>query len=81
LELIAVYAWIWRHLPFGRAGRITGSILLACAAVLLLWFVVFPAVEPHLPVGTTGQVSDQDQSGNDGVVPGPTGNPVVSPTR
>ena len=71
--------------PRRRAGKLTGSVLLAFAAVLLLWFVVFPAVEPHLRVGSTGQVSDQDQQGNDGVVPGPTGSPTggpsVSPTR
>lgn len=38
-----MYAWIWRHLPFGLPGKLAGSVLLASAAVALLWFWVFPA--------------------------------------
>lgn len=41
-----MYPWIWRHLPFGLPGRIVGSLLLAGAAVALLWFVVFPWTSP-----------------------------------
>jgi hypothetical protein len=41
-----MYAWIWRHLPFGLPGKIGGSVALITAAVLLLWFVVFRAIEP-----------------------------------
>jgi hypothetical protein len=44
-----VYAWIWRRLPGGPAGKIAGTLLLAAAALALLLFVVFPAVEPLLP--------------------------------
>jgi hypothetical protein len=44
-----VYAWIWRHLPFGRPGKIVGSVILIAAAVALLWYWVFPTVEPILP--------------------------------
>jgi hypothetical protein len=44
-----VYAWIWRRLPGGLPGKLLGSLLLLSAAVLLLFFVVFPAVEPLLP--------------------------------
>jgi hypothetical protein len=43
-----VYAWIWRHLPFGLPGRIAGSLLLAGAAAALLWFVVFPWADPFI---------------------------------
>jgi len=50
-----VYAWIWRHLPFGTRGKIIGSVLLIGAAVALLWFVVFPALDPYLP-NTAAQV-------------------------
>jgi hypothetical protein len=46
-----VYGWIWRTLPGGRAGKLLGSLVLLTAAVLLLFFVVFPAVEPLLPLG------------------------------
>jgi hypothetical protein len=45
-----MYAWIWRHLPFGLPGKIIGSVLLVGGAVSLLWFWVFPA--------TSGWVED-----------------------
>jgi hypothetical protein len=44
-----VYAWIWRHLPGGTAVRTAVAVALVLAVVALLLFVVFPAVEPHLP--------------------------------
>ena len=44
-----MYVWIWRTLPGGLPGKLLGSLLLVAAAVLLLFFVVFPAVEPLLP--------------------------------
>jgi hypothetical protein len=44
-----VYSWIWRTLPGGLPGKLTGSLVLLVAAVLLLLFVIFPAVEPLLP--------------------------------
>jgi hypothetical protein len=44
-----MYAWIWRILPFGKPGKIVGSVLLAGAVSALLWFVVFPWAEPLLP--------------------------------
>ncbi|HVE74616.1 MAG TPA: hypothetical protein VNA30_05940 [Mycobacteriales bacterium] len=44
-----MYSWIWRHLPGGLAGRLLGSAVLAALAVLLLFTVVFPRLEPHLP--------------------------------
>jgi hypothetical protein len=46
-----VYTWIWRTLPGGLPGKLVLSLLLLTAAVLLLFFVVFPAVEPLLPFG------------------------------
>ena len=46
-----MYTWIWRQLPGGLPGKLVGSLLLLTAAVLLLFFVVFPAVEPLLPFG------------------------------
>ena len=44
-----MYAWIWRTLPGGLPGKLLGSLLLFAAVVLLLFTVVFPAVEPLLP--------------------------------
>ncbi len=44
-----MYRWIWRALPGATATRSALALLLALAACALLLFVVFPAVEPHLP--------------------------------
>jgi hypothetical protein len=54
-----MYVWIWRHLPGPLALRLLQTALLLAAAVALLFFLVFPAVEPLLPysdvtVGQTG---------------------------
>ena len=46
-----MYSWIWRTLPGGRPGKLVGTLLLVAAAVALLFFVVFPAVEPLVPLG------------------------------
>ena len=46
-----MYSWIWRTLPGGLPGKLLGSLLLLAAAVVLLFLVVFPAVEPLLPIG------------------------------
>jgi hypothetical protein len=44
-----VYGWIWRHLP-GKAWTKAGcTALLVLATLALLFFVVFPWVEPRLP--------------------------------
>ena len=53
-----MYAFIWRKLPFGLWGKLTGSVVLATAIGVLLWYVVFPWATPLLPfddvqVGTT----------------------------
>lgn len=74
-----MYAWIWRKLPYGLPGKITGSVLIASAAVALLWFVVFPWAEPLLPFddvqvtqesGVPGDTGDQSPVGDE-----PTGDP------
>lgn len=41
-----MYAWIWRHIPFGRTGKVATSLLLVGSAMALLWFVVFPLIDP-----------------------------------
>ena len=46
-----MYGWIWRTLPGGLPGKLLGSLLLLLAAIALLFFVVFPAVEPLVPFG------------------------------
>ncbi len=70
-----MYAWIWRKLPFGTPGKITGALLISGTLVALLWFVVFPWAEPILPfddvqVGDDyGTSTQNDPVGDDGVQP------------
>ena len=44
-----MYTWIWRTLPGGLPGKIIGCTILFLAVVALLFFVVFPYIEPRLP--------------------------------
>lgn len=44
-----MYPWIWRHLPGPLAVRLLTAVLLALAVVAVLFFVVFPVVDPLLP--------------------------------
>jgi hypothetical protein len=44
-----VYRLIWRRLPFGLPGKLAGMAALLLGIAALLWFVVFPAVDPLLP--------------------------------
>ncbi len=44
-----MYLWIWRKLPGGTAAKVIGSALIAAAVVALLFYVVFPWIEPRLP--------------------------------
>jgi len=46
-----MYSWIWRKLPGGLPGKIIGTVVLLVLAAALLFFYVFPWVEPKLPVG------------------------------
>ena len=41
-----MYAWIWRHLPFGLGGKISGSLLLVGRAAPLRWFADLPPRDP-----------------------------------
>jgi hypothetical protein len=44
-----MYAWIWRHLPGPLAVRIALALTLVLGVIALLFFVIFPVVEPLLP--------------------------------
>ena len=68
-----MYAWIWRKLPFGFWGKLTGSLGLLAATTALLWYVVFPWATPLLPfddvqVGTSQQTGPAQEDPN--VIPG-----------
>lgn len=45
-----MYGWIWRQLPGGTAQKVVCALILAVAAVALLWFVVFPWITPLIPL-------------------------------
>jgi hypothetical protein len=44
-----MYVWIWRHLPGNVWVRALLTLLLIALVAALLFFVVFPWVEPKLP--------------------------------
>jgi hypothetical protein len=44
-----MYVWIWRHLPGNVWVRALLSLLLIAGVAALLFFVVFPWIEPKLP--------------------------------
>ena len=44
-----MYVWIWRHLPGPTAVRLLQVLVLFLLVVALLFFVVFPWLEPYLP--------------------------------
>ncbi len=45
-----MYVWIWRHLPGPMAVRLLQVLVMLAVVVALLLFVVFPLIEPHLPI-------------------------------
>ena len=45
-----MYVWIWRHLPGPLAAKLLQTLLLLLAVTALLLFVIFPWIEPHLPI-------------------------------
>ncbi len=44
-----MYGWIWRHLPGPTGAKVAQASVLLLAIVALLFFVVFPWLEPYLP--------------------------------
>lgn len=58
-----MYAWIWRHIPFKQWQlKSLVSVVLIGAFAALLWYKVFPAVEPALPFDDV-QVETTDPAG------------------
>jgi len=58
-----VYGWIWRHIPFKQWQlKSLVSVVLAGAVAALLWYEVFPVVEPVLPFDDV-QVETTDPAG------------------
>jgi len=78
-----VYGWIWRHLPVRQAKfKALISLVLVAALGALLWYKVFPAVEPILPFDD-GQIENSNGSpadGGGGQAPAPQGSSPAGPT-
>jgi hypothetical protein len=45
-----MYVWIWRHLPGSLPVKLVQVLVLVAAVCALLMLVVFPWIEPHLPI-------------------------------
>lgn len=45
-----MYGWLWRSLPGPLVVRALTAVVLAGATAAFLWFVVFPWIEPRLPL-------------------------------
>ncbi|MDH2425677.1 hypothetical protein [Sphaerisporangium sp. TRM90804] len=52
-----MYGWIWRLLPGGAGAKTAATLALVIVAGVVLWYVVFPMLEPHvrLDSGTVGR--------------------------
>jgi hypothetical protein len=51
-----MYAWLWRHLPGEPLTRVCTAVGAVVVVGAVLWYVVFPWVEPKLQFdhGTVG---------------------------
>jgi hypothetical protein len=58
-----MYAWIWRKLPFGLWGKLSGSLALVAVVGTLLWYVVFPWATPLLPFDDVQVGTGTEQGG------------------
>jgi len=58
-----MYAWIWRKLPFGPWGKLTGSLALVTMVGALLWYVIFPWATPLLPFDDVQVGTGTEQGG------------------
>ena len=45
-----MYQWLWHRLPGGTGSKAACAVILAIAAVAVLWFVIFPWITPHVPL-------------------------------
>ena len=45
-----MYVWLWRHLPGPITVKLLQVLVLVAGVAALLLFVIFPWIEPHLPI-------------------------------
>jgi hypothetical protein len=67
-----VYVWIWRRLPGGIPGKLTGSLVLLAGVLALLFFYGFPWLEKHVPFNDV----TVDQHVTSTPSPSPSGTPT-----
>jgi hypothetical protein len=48
-----MYGWIWRLLPGNRVTRVLTALVLAGLVATVLWYVVFPWIEPRISLDLT----------------------------
>ena len=73
-----MYEWLWRKLPGGFAGKMSGCVALLVGVLALLFFVIFPWVEPRLPWNDVNVNSPSIEQTTPS--PAPTASPSVSPS-
>ena len=44
-----MYSWLWRRTPLPTPWKIILLVLVVLVVAALLWYVVFPYVDTHLP--------------------------------
>lgn len=77
-----MYGWLWRHLPGSWPVRLVETLALLVGVVALLFYVVFPTADPHLPfndvtVNSPTTISPSPSTGPTTVrTPVPTASPV-----
>ncbi len=75
-----MYEWLWRKLPGGFAGKLAGCVALLVGVLALLFFVIFPWVEPRLPWNDVNVNSPSIEQTIPTSSPAPTDSPAVSPS-
>ncbi|WP_214319251.1 hypothetical protein [Nonomuraea sediminis] len=45
-----MYAWLWRKLPGKLAVKLLLTAVLLAVVVAVLWYAVFPLLEPAVPL-------------------------------
>lgn len=76
-----MYGWIWRKLPFGLPGKLVGTLVLVVGAAALLWYLVFPAIDPILPFNDVQVTGPGDGSGQGNGAGHGNGTPSPTPHR
>jgi hypothetical protein len=64
-----MYAWLWHKLPGGRPLKALASLALLAGVLALLFYVIFPFVQPRLPFNHV------DVSHPSGAAAAPAGSP------